>query len=123
MTDQLQPPTDSPRPWWKRWWGITYLTVLGLVSVATVVAMTMPVPSEEAGRGTARLKADALGEMFGALDILLAIALGVGIVRRRFWRLPNAPTANLLLGLFLFALSTATVVIFFFFACMAVMPQ
>jgi len=55
-----------------------------------------------------------------ALDVLLAVPIAFGIARRKSFRLPAAPAANLLVGLVLFALSMAAVVSFFFFACLAV---
>src|SRR2546426_1161506 len=113
-----QPLSPSPtRPWWKRWWGIMYLALLGLsVAGMLVLAVRPPTPpGPDAGPG----KAVMLMIPVGALDVLLAIPIAVGIFRRRFWRLHTAPAANLLLGVVLFVLSTAAVVVFFF-ACLGV---
>jgi hypothetical protein len=119
MTDQPPPPADLPRPWWKRGWGIAYLALLGIASAATVFLVAMPVKDGKAGHDASLIKAIGLGWTVGALDVLLAIGIGIGVFRRRFWRAAT-PAVNLLLGLALFALSTAAVVIFFFFACLAV---
>src|SRR5438093_1399040 len=105
MADRTPPPTNSPRPWWKRGWGIAYLTLLGLASAATIVLAAVPVPSGEAGLGTSIVKAVGLRWAVVTLDVLLAIAIAVGVFRRRFWRLPRAPATNLFIGLILLALA------------------
>jgi hypothetical protein len=122
MPEQL-PATDISRPWWKGGWAKVYLTLLGLAVVATIALAVMPVPDGEAGLGPAILKMVGLGWAVGALDVLLAIAIGVGVAYRHFWRLHSAPIADCILGFILFILSTAAVVIFLFFACMAVIPR
>src|SRR5438094_952291 len=112
MTAPLSP-TEPVRPWWKRRWGIVYLSMLGIATVATIALAALPVPSGEWGLGISVLKMIGLGCAVGALDVLLAIAIGIGVFRRRAMRLHRAPAADLVIGLILFALSTAAVVIFF----------
>jgi hypothetical protein len=115
MTDRLPTPTHSPEPWYQTCGGVAYLTLLGIAVVATLVAVALP----GGGESNAILKLIALGWAFGALDVLLVIGIAVGVFRRRFWRLLAAPLVDLLIGVIVFLLSAAAVVIFLFYACMS----
>jgi hypothetical protein len=112
MPDQLRPPAESARPWYRSWWGITYLTVLGLVVVIALIQSAMPASRDRFG-------ALNLVPVAVASDIVFAIGIGILVYRRQFWR--SAETGvNTLIGLALFLLGTAAAIVFVFFGCLAV---
>src|SRR6266516_2457891 len=101
---------DRPRSWYRCPLGIAYLVVLGLVSVATLVTMIVPFW----GKGE---KPMALIVLCFALDVLMCVPLALWVSRRNILRLSRSPAADLLVGLVLFVVAEAAVVIFVFFAC------
>ncbi len=111
MSSPAPPPA---KPWWKRWWGIVYLVLLGLVTAFTLRAAAIP-GTGEAGR-LGRDIGLALGVLW--LGILFEIGVVVAVFRRRFWRQAD-PVVELLLSVGLIFLSTAAVGIFCFLACAA----
>jgi hypothetical protein len=120
MTEPPPPPAPVPhRPWWKRWWGITYLVLLGETALATVVILAIPARLWEAGAYSGMVKGFTLMFVGGFLDLLLAVPIGVWAFDGRQWRLHSAPAGDLVLGLILFLLSMAAVVSFVFFSCLA----
>jgi hypothetical protein len=120
MTEHSLPPAPLPhRPWWKRWWGITYLVLLGVTAMASAVLLAMPARLWESGAYSGMAKGLTLMFVLGFLDALLSIPIAVWAFHGRRWRLYSAPAGDLLLGLILFILSMAAVISFFFFACLA----
>jgi hypothetical protein len=91
------PLTKSHWPWYRTSWGTVYLTLLG-IAAATILLIALAVPQRSgAGRELALLISA------GILDVLLPMPIAIGVFRRRFWRLPSVPAADLVLSLILLA--------------------
>src|SRR4051794_25244656 len=108
------PVTDQPRPWYRHPLGMAYLLILGLVAFGAFVATVGPVG------GPRTDKAVILLVLYSVLDMMTIVPLAFWVVRRKILRLSRYPAVDLLLGLFLFALAEAAVVVFLFFACVGV---
>jgi hypothetical protein len=102
MNDPVPPPADPP--WWKRWWGMTGLSLLVLAAALTLVTAV----ALNFGPG---------GTWIAIIGILFEIGLVVAIVRRDYWRAPTSPNLDSLLTLALLALCTVAVVGFCSFTC------
>src|SRR5438034_4140396 len=98
-----QPPSFEPtRPWWKRWWGIVYLTLFCIVMAWVLSAVMMPTTNENE-----RLVKGLHLQVGGVwLGLLLEIAIFVGAFRRRYWRFPTSRVLDGLVGVSLFVVCT-----------------
>src|SRR5438067_2825094 len=103
---------ESPTPWWKRGWGITYLLLLAVTIVSGLAVVALPIGREN--DIFVSRKAGYLAPVVLVLDVLVAIPIAVGIFQGRLRDLHAADR------LILFALATGGVVMFSFFACVAV---
>jgi hypothetical protein len=89
-------PADSSRPWYRAWWGVVYLTLLGIVSAAMLLILLL-MPSHDWDKFLALMIPGVV------LDGLLAVPIAVAVFRRRFWRLRRVPVADWIVGLILLA--------------------
>src|SRR5262245_4313249 len=102
---------ERPPSWYRSPLGVAYLVVLGLVGLATLVTMIIPTGPEKGNKPV------VLIVLCLALDVLMCVPLVRWVSLRNILRLSRSPAADLLLGLALFAVAEAAVVILVFFAC------
>src|SRR3989442_6493966 len=110
MSAPLAP--ERPRPWYRHPLGIAYLLILGLVATAALIATIIPMGGPKADKSV------VLMVLYAAVDVLMVVPLALWAFRRGFLRLTRYPAADLLLGLILFAVAEAALVVFLFFACL-----
>lgn len=108
------PAPDRARPWYRHPLGVAYLILLGLVATAALIVTIVPIGGPRADKPV------ILMVLYSVLDVMMIVPLAFWVVRRKILRLSRYPAADLLLGLFLFAVAEAAVVIFLFFACVGV---
>jgi len=105
------PMAPRPRRWYRHPLGIAYLVILGLVVLVALIATIVPMGGSRAD------KSIILMVLYAAVGLLMLFPLGALAFGRGFLRLTRHPAADLLVGLFLFAVAQGALVMFLFVAC------